>query len=441
MSSSYAIKAEDVGKVYEIGERERYKALRDTIAAGLSAPYRLAKSRGRRSNGNGDPTHIWALQDVSFEVEPGEVVGVIGRNGAGKSTLLKVVSRVTEPTRGTVDLWGRVGTLLEVGTGFHSELTGRENVYLSGAILGMTRHEVRRKFDEIIEFAEVERFVDTPVKRYSSGMLMRLGFAVAAHMETEILLVDEVLAVGDAEFQQRCMGRMGSFAQEGRTVFFVSHNMGAINRLCPRTLFLSDGRIAEDGPTSQVIADYLRSAVGQDGERTWDDPETAPGNDRVRVSAVRVRSGGHVASTVDIDQDIVIDVDYWIREPGRKNLCASVHLFDSVGNVVLMTASTPGANAVDEEWFDRPRPVGLYRSELTIPANFLNDGRYYVSVYIASFGPEIAEAHVPEALAFDVLDTGVMREAGGASTWPGAVRPRLPWRTELLDKGVSGPGR
>lgn len=441
MSSSYAIKAEDVGKVYEIGEREPYKALRDTIAAGLYAPFRIA-TRGRRSNGNGKgPTHVWALRGVSFEVEPGEVVGVIGRNGAGKSTLLKVLSRVTEPTRGTVDLWGRVGTLLEVGTGFHSELTGRENVYLSGAILGMSRHEVRRKFDEIVEFAEVERFIDTPVKRYSSGMLMRLGFAVAAHLETEILLVDEVLAVGDAEFQQRCMGRMGSFAQEGRTVFFVSHNMGAINRLCPRTLFLSDGGIAEDGPTSQVITDYLRSATGQDGERTWSDPETAPGNDKVRVHAVRARSGGHVTSTVDIDKDVVVEIEYWIRAAGRRNLCASVHLYDSVGNVVLMTASTPGANAVEEEWFGRSRPVGLYRSELTIPANFLNDGRYYVTIYIASFGPEVVEAHVPEAVAFDVLDTGVMRDAGGSTQWPGAVRPRLPWRTELLDKGASGPGR
>jgi lipopolysaccharide transport system ATP-binding protein len=441
MSSSYAIRAEGIAKVYEIGERERYKALRDTIAAGLNAPVRLAKSRGRRSNGNGKgQDHVWALKDISFEVEPGEVVGVIGRNGAGKSTLLKVVSRVTEPTRGTVDLWGRVGTLLEVGTGFHNELTGRENVYLSGAILGMNRHEVRRKFDEIVEFAEVQRFIDTPVKRYSSGMLMRLGFAVAAHLETEILLVDEVLAVGDAEFQQRCMGRIGSFAHEGRTVFFVSHNMGAINRLCPRTLFLSEGMIEEDGPTSQVISHYLRSAAGQGGERTWPDPATAPGNDRVRVQAVRVRSGGLVTSTVDIDQDVVVEIEYRIQEAGRKNLCASIHLYDGVGNVVLMTASTPGANALEEEWFGRQRPTGLYRSELTIPANLLNDGRYYVTVYIASFGPEVAEAYVPEAVGFDVLDTGAMRDAGGTSQWPGAVRPRLPWRTELLTKGSENSG-
>ncbi len=433
MSFSYAIKAEGVGKVYELGERERYKALRDTIAAGLNAPIRLAKSRGRRSNANGNgQDHIWALQDVSFEVEPGEVVGVIGRNGAGKSTLLKVVSRVTDPTRGTVDLWGRVGTLLEVGTGFHNELTGRENVYLSGAILGMGRHEVRRKFDEIVEFADVERFIDTPVKRYSSGMLMRLGFAVAAHLETEILLVDEVLAVGDAEFQQRCLGRMDSFAEEGRTVFFVSHNMGAINRLCPRTIFLSEGRVEEDGPTSEVISHYLRSAAGQDGERTWLDPATAPGNDTVRVQAVRVRSGGLVTSLVDIDHDVAVEVDYRIHVAGRKNLCTSIHLHDGVGNVVLVTASTPGANALEEEWFGRQRPTGLYRSTMTIPANFLNDGRYYVTVYIASLGPDVAEAHVAEAVGFDVLDTGAMRDAGGPSEWPGAVRPRLPWRTELL---------
>ncbi|MGC8960577.1 MAG: ABC transporter ATP-binding protein, partial [Chloroflexia bacterium] len=241
-----AIRVEGLSKRYRIGQREPYRALRDVLARGLAAPFRATASVFRRSgpNGNGirGENYIWALKDVSFEVKRGEVVGVIGRNGAGKTTLLKILSRITEPTEGYAEIHGRVGSLLEVGTGFHPELTGRENIYLNGAILGMKKAEIDKKFDEIVAFAEVEKFIDTPVKRYSSGMYVRLAFAVAAHLEPEILLVDEVLAVGDAAFQKKCLGKMGDVAKGGRTVLFVSHQMNSIRKLCDRCIWLDAGR-------------------------------------------------------------------------------------------------------------------------------------------------------------------------------------------------------
>jgi lipopolysaccharide transport system ATP-binding protein len=261
--SDIAIKCEGLSKQYRIGERERYKALRDVITDAAIAPFRRLRSA---VNGNGSATRdskletrnlIWALDDVSFEVKRGEVVGIIGRNGAGKSTLLKILSRITKPTRGHAQIHGRVGSLLEVGTGFHSELTGRENIYLNAAILGMRKAEIERKFDEIVAFADVERFIDTPVKRYSSGMYVRLAFAVAAHMETEILIIDEVLAVGDAAFQKKCLGKMGEVSKEGRTILFVSHDMTAIQTLCRRAVLLEDGKVAGDGIAEEQVAAYL----------------------------------------------------------------------------------------------------------------------------------------------------------------------------------------
>ena len=256
--SDCAIRVENLGKRYQLGQSQRYRALRDTLGDVLSAPKRWLTGR-RSAPAAGDTGDFWALKDVSFEIKPGEVVGIIGRNGAGKSTLLKILSRITEPTEGGVDLYGRVGSLLEVGTGFHPELTGRENIYLNGAILGMKRAEIARKFDEIVAFAEVEQFLDTPVKFYSSGMYMRLAFAVAAHLEPEILLVDEVLAVGDAGFQKKCLGKMGEVAKQGRTVLFVSHNMPAIQTLCPLVVWLSSGQVAGIGPASELLQAYLRN--------------------------------------------------------------------------------------------------------------------------------------------------------------------------------------
>jgi homopolymeric O-antigen transport system ATP-binding protein len=427
-----AIEIRELGKRYYMGERPPYRALRDTLARAIYAPGRLAMRFARRKKEPASTeSEFWALRDVTLDVAPGEVVGVIGRNGAGKSTLLKLLSGVTEPTRGRVSLRGRVGSLLEVGTGFHSELTGRENVFLSGAILGMTRSEIRRKFDEIVQFAEVERFIDTPVKHYSSGMYARLGFAVAAYLEPEILLVDEVLAIGDAGFQRRSMGKMGEAAQGGRTVLFVSHNMTAITQLCSRTVLLADGRVVEDGPTQTVVTSYLRAAAEHNGEQAWASVTEAPGNNRARLKAIRVVSGGITRGVVNIDDEIAIEVDYWILESERRNLCVNVHLLDANGRVVLSTASTPAANAAEEEWFGRLRPMGLFRSRCTFPPNFLNEGTYYLSVFLFAFGTGV-EAEAREALAFDVFDTGVMIEPGGGREWPGVVRMRFPWTTELL---------
>jgi lipopolysaccharide transport system ATP-binding protein len=250
-----AIRVENLGKQYRIGKRERYKTLRDTLADTATAPFRWLRHCSS-TNGSGAPDHIWALKDVSFEIPHGEVVGIIGRNGAGKSTLLKVLSRITEPTEGEAEIHGRVGSLLEVGTGFHAELTGRENIYLNGAILGMPKAEIARKFDEIVAFAEIEKFLDTPVKHYSSGMYMRLAFAVAAHLEPDVIVVDEVLAVGDAAFQKKCLGKMGEAAKGGRTVIFVSHQLNQIRRLCERCIWLDAGSVRSVGPTYSVVSAY-----------------------------------------------------------------------------------------------------------------------------------------------------------------------------------------
>lgn len=421
------IRVQNVGKRYRLGTRKAaYGTLRDVIAGTVRS------SLAGRRNGKAPTNTLWALKDVDFEVQPGEIIGVVGRNGAGKSTLLKLLSRVTEPTTGRIELYGRLGSLLEVGTGFHPELTGGENIYLNGAILGMTRAEIKRKFDDIAAFAEVERFIDTPVKHYSSGMYLRLAFAVAAQLEPEILLVDEVLAVGDANFQKKCMGKMGEVAKQGRTILFVSHNMTAINQLCQRTMMLADGRIAAIDHTSQVIADYLRSGSEDAGERVWVDPQTAPGSDKIRLHAVRIISRDQVSAHVDIDQDTLVEVEFWNKVPKIANLCVNIYMLDQVGNIVLSTANTPNASTTPDGWYEQAHEAGLYRAVCTLPANFLNEGRYYITVYVITLGPTQIEVEAPQAIAFDVFDTGVMREAGGGRYWPGAVRVRLPWHTEFV---------
>ena len=423
------IKVENLSKRYRIGAREAaYGTLRESIVAAVRAPLR----RLGRSNGRPADETIWALRDVNLEVEPGEVVGIIGKNGAGKSTLLKILSRITEPTTGKVELYGRVGSLLEVGTGFNAELTGRENVYLNGAILGMKKAEIDRRFDEIVAFAELERFLDTPVKRYSSGMYMRLAFAVAAHLEPEILLVDEVLAVGDSAFQTKCLGKISEVARQGRTVLFVSHNMTAINQLCPRSVMLDDGRIAATGKTTEVMAHYLKSGSGG-AECIWNDFHRAPGNENIKLHAVRVNTNGLVTSEVDIDKEIKIEVEFWNRRPGARKVCVNIYVLDSSGSVVLSTGSTPAANSLPEEWFDKPHPAGLFRAICTFPGNFFNEGRYYITVYVLTLGPLAIEVDAPQILSFNVFDTGVMREpGGGVGRWAGVVRVRLPWCTEFV---------
>lgn len=307
--SDVAVRAETLGKQFHIGRRqEAYRTLRDSLSDSLMAPFRRASKllHGHAYGASELDESIWALKDVSFEIAQGEVVGIIGRNGAGKSTLLKILSRITEPTEGYVDVYGRVGALLEVGTGFHPELTGRENIYLNGAILGMSRAEIGRKFDEMVDFAEIEKFIDTPVKHYSSGMALRLGFAVAAHLEPEILVVDEVLAVGDAAFQQKCLGKMGNVAHEGRTVLFVSHSMPAVSALCQRGIVLDSGQLDYSGPVGQAISHYLNKVMEQSDDNLV-------GHHKVTFGNVRVN--GENTTTIDMTRPFDVSVTLFFKEP------------------------------------------------------------------------------------------------------------------------------
>src|SRR5438270_7665715 len=289
--------------------------------------------------GRTPPEHIWALDDVSFQVREGEVLGVIGRNGAGKTTMLRLLSRITEPTKGYADVTGRVGSLLEVGTGFHAELTGRENIFLNGAILGMRRSEIVRRFDEIVEFSGVEQFLDTPVKRYSSGMAVRLAFSVAAHREPQILLVDEVLAVGDAEFQKRCLGKMESFGQSGRTVLFVSHSMPTMARLCPRLILLDGGRLIEDGPAEHVIGRYLHGDLGTAARREWREPGAAPGDDWARLRSARVGDAqGTTSAVIDVSEPVGVELQFDLLR--REAVFPWIDLVDERGTHVFSAMDT-----------------------------------------------------------------------------------------------------
>jgi lipopolysaccharide transport system ATP-binding protein len=421
-SDSVVLHAEGVGKRYRVGEREPYRALRDVLANAFKAPgWRLR--RGARP----EPDTIWALADVSFEVGRGEVLGLIGANGAGKSTLLKVLSRITEPTTGEVAIRGRVGSLLEVGTGFHPELTGRENIFLNGTILGMRRTEIVARFDEIVEFSGVERFLDTPVKRYSSGMQVRLAFAVAAHLQPEILLVDEVLAVGDAEFQQKCLGKMQDVTRAGRTVIFVSHNLAAVRSLCPRSLVLEGGRLVFDGETPSAIERYLGRAdrameavvEGEQLERRLVKERVYGDTALFRCERVSVLDeAGSPATTFSSDEEIAIAVDYTVLRalPGFRVL---VTLTDADGTPVLRTETIDDADA----------PVrldpGRYRSQVVVPRHLLGDARLDVNVSLIS--------EVNQVLDYAALVQLDVHFAGHGSNMRGKayLRPPLAWRTEV----------
>jgi len=377
---------------------------------------------------------ILALDDVSFTVAQGEALGIIGKNGAGKSTLLKILSRVTAPTSGVVKVKGRIGSLLEIGTGFHPELTGRENVYLNGAILGMRKDEVDRKFDEIVDFSGVEKFIDTPVKRYSSGMYVRLAFAVAAHLDPEILVVDEVLAVGDAEFQKKCLGKMGDVASEGRTVLFVSHNMAAIRKLCGKTILIDKGNIVATGFSNDVVNKYLSKGSEKNSERIWTNINTAPGNQISRLHAVRILSKGQVITKIPSDQELILEVEYWNLIKGNK-IIVEVRLVESRSGYVLNTFNTPDASLEYDKISIEPKEAGLYRSTLRIPPNFLNNEQFTFHVLLVSLSPTKAEVNMPEAISFSILDTPKLRTAGLSGKWVGPIRTAFEWKTELLKKG------
>ncbi|MCI1279211.1 MAG: ABC transporter ATP-binding protein [Nitrospira sp.] len=423
-----AVRVEGLWKEYRVGRQpQRYSTLRDTITNVIRAPFQLMQGllSGRGEAAATNDT-FWAVKDVSFDIRRGEVVGIIGRNGAGKSTLLKILSRITEPTVGQVSLYGRVGSLLEVGTGFHPELTGRENIQLNAAILGMKREELAAKFDEIVAFAEVEKFIDTAVKHYSSGMYLRLAFSVAAHLEPEILIVDEVLAVGDAAFQKKCLGKMEGVAKEGRTVLFVSHNMQAVTRLCERVILLDNGGVVGDGPASQLVTRYLSSSEGSTKVREWDDPARAPGSDVVRLRAVRARGeDGQPTDLVEIQKSVGVEIDYEVLKPGYMfHPCFSVH--NSEGVLLFSAQDT------DRTWMRRPRPAGRYTSTGWIPGDLLNEGALFVGVAIWTLAPDHCHFYERDAVAFHVVDSfeeGLSR-GGWLGNVPGVIRPFCKWETQ-----------
>jgi lipopolysaccharide transport system ATP-binding protein len=428
------IRLEHMSKQYRLGmPAKRYHTLRDTLTEAVGRLWRRARPRDVRRDGqpaSGEDT-FWALRDISCEIKRGEVVGVIGRNGAGKSTLLKVLSRITEPSSGWAEIHGRVGSLLEVGTGFHQELTGRENIYLNGAIIGMKRAEIERKFDEIVAFAEVERFLDTPIKHYSTGMHLRLAFAVAAHLEPEILLVDEVLAVGDARFQRKCLDKMQDVGGEGRTILFVSHNVSAVTRLCQRTILLGNGQVLRDGPSHEVVSAYLSSGLGTRAVREWSDPTTAPGGEVGRLRAVRVLSTeGSISEVIDIRRPIGIEFEYDVLQSGYQ-LLPSFVLHNEAGVEALE------AHDLDPEWRRRPRPAGRYVSTGWIPGNLLAEGTFFVACGLVTLEPVIKQFAEPDVVAFQVVDTLDGDSARG--DWGGRMRavtrPLLSWQTRFNPNG------
>jgi lipopolysaccharide transport system ATP-binding protein len=407
---------------------------------GSGALYRDVQSWWARLRGRDDPNskinpavlrseravgdRFQALRDVNLDIPQGEALGIVGRNGAGKSTLLKILSRVTAPTRGEIRVRGRLASLLEVGTGFHPELTGRENIYMNGVILGLTRAEVRQRFDQIVAFAEIGPFLETPVKRYSSGMYVRLAFAVAAHLEPEILVVDEVLAVGDVEFRKKCLGRMGEVAKEGRTVLFVSHNTHAVQQLCTSAVLLEEGQVVATGSAREVVERYLGAGLARQGERVWPDLAKAPGSNAVRLLAIRtLRESGEVASEFKVTEPFSVELEFAVLE-AEYVMDVGFHFMNDEGDV-LFTAS----DFQDDTWLGRKRPTGRHKVRAHVPANLLNNGALRVMPWVVS-NPGIMHAREHDALVLDIVDDFGPGGARGhyAEEWSDtAFRPMLRW--------------
>ncbi|RFZ85799.1 ATP-binding cassette domain-containing protein [Mucilaginibacter terrenus] len=428
-----AIKVEQLSKAYQLGDFGTGTLSRDierkwALIRGKEDPFlKIGETNDRSKAGTSDV--VWSLKDLNFEIEQGEAIGVIGRNGAGKSTLLKVLSRVTVPTVGSVKIKGRVASLLEVGTGFHPELTGKENIFLNGAILGMRKHEIKKHFDAIVDFAGVERYIDTPVKRYSSGMYVRLAFAVAAHLESEILIVDEVLAVGDAEFQKKCLGKMGEVSKgEGRTVLFVSHNMAAISNLCTKSILLKHGQLQTIDYTSRVIDNYIRTGENNDGQINSEDIIVKQASTKAGFHTLRLlsRSKG-ITADFAINEDIIVEIEYDVYQDGAT-IQPSIHLLDTLDTCIFATFSAPSASATIDTYYKKPLEKGRYKSTCIIPGNYLNDKSYKINAFLVP--EDISDMAVAEnVLAFTVVETGEMRKEYTGDWW-GVVRPKLSWSTQ-----------
>jgi lipopolysaccharide transport system ATP-binding protein len=437
--SSVAVRVEGLGKRYRIGTAApRHDTFRDALVGAITAPFRNLRDLRRLSRFEDDGDDVmWALRDVSFDVRHGEVLGVIGRNGAGKSTLLKVLSRITDPTTGRAEVHGRVGALLEVGTGFHADLTGRQNIYLNGSILGMDREYIRRRFDEIVEFAGVEKHIDTPVKRYSSGMYLRLAFAVAAHLEPEVLIVDEVLAVGDAEFQKKCMGKMGEVAREGRTVLFVSHNLAAVRTLCDSALLLRGGEVAARGDTESVISAYLsEQSSSATGERVWVDLDEAPGDDDIRVTAMRVLNSFDIpVAEVGDTEDFQVELQYEVLNQLR-NAQVGFQILTADGIVVLESFQGDHLELYPDDFpgdIEVHQP-GSYHWVCRIPKSFLNTGTFYIKLFGFIHNERWLFPH-EVLLPFSVMPTSHL--GGDLGYRRGILRTRLQWENRGLRAGTA----
>jgi lipopolysaccharide transport system ATP-binding protein len=434
------IQAQNISKIYRIGARENTnRTFREAVVDAIKSPYKnlrdlwkLTKFKAKERESFITPSLqpediIWALREISFKAEQGEVLGIIGRNGAGKSTLLKILSRITEPTSGEIWLHGRASSLLEVGTGFHPELSGRENIYLNGTILGMRKYEIDRKFDEIVDFSgdEVEKFLDTPVKRYSSGMYVRLAFAVAAHLESEILIVDEVLAVGDAAFQKKCLGKMQDIsAQDGRTILFVSHNMPAVRKFCHRGILIESGGIALDSEINTVVNHYLESGSSTTTFRTWNSGDR-PGNQAFRIVSVQLVDKDELeTSTMNISEDILVKVTYEVIRDGVIPQFSLI-LLDMEGNCVFGSL-----NNKSPDTYGSPAQMGTYLSTCIIYGNLLNAGRFFIT--IAGFSGNWSDGFREDnVLSFDAIDDGILK-GDFHGDYSGPVRPSLKWLTERL---------
>lgn len=410
------IEIKDISKKYNLRAAQKQNTLRDLF----SNVFKSKKSAGKEKI-------LWALKDINFDIEEGETVALIGNNGAGKSTLLKILSRIIKPSGGEAILHGRVGSLLEVGTGFHQELSGRENIFLNGAVLGMRREEIEKKFDEIVAFSEIEQFLETPVKFYSSGMYMRLAFAVAAHLEPEILIVDEVLAVGDLAFQRKCLNKMRDVSEHGRTVIFVSHNMQAVTRLCSRAVWIEHGLVKQDSEAKEVVSNYLNSQSSTASEKFWHDSEDAPGNEIARLRGVRVIGENEKSdSAFDIRRPIFVEISYEVLRENQI-LMPNFQLYNDQGICVFTTID------LDRNWRTNPRTKGFYKSRAEIPANFLAEGNFFVSVSAATFEPLVTHFNERDAVAFIVTDSLDGNSARGdfAGQMDGVIRPILDWKTEF----------
>lgn len=443
-TNDIAIKVDNVSKVYRLGARENAEdSLVEAVGRMIRSPIKNYKKYRSlydfsdldfdNPDINPDPNILWALRNISFDVATGEIVGIIGSNGAGKSTLLKILSRITPPARGRIEIHGSTSSLLEVGTGFHNELTGRENVYLNATILGMRKKEVDQKFDEIVAFSGVEKFLDTPVKRYSSGMRVRLAFAVAAHLEPDILIVDEVLAVGDAAFQEKCLSKMQDIGSLGRTVFFVSHNMPAVTRLCERVIMLSNGQVVADGPSDDIVSQYMHDRSSTAAERSWLDLDKAPGNEIARLKSVRIKGkDGSTVSSTDIRAEVGLEMTFEVIQEGYT-LLPHFRVRNSQGVVAFLTLD------LDPQWRKKRRPKGTYISTAWIPGNLLAEGTFFIEPAMLTLEPHyIVQFSVKEAISFHVVDSmdGDTARGDYVKEVKGVVRPLLKWETDYSGTSV-----